>query len=162
MIAAAELAGFFAAHTVWCLSDADTFDPLLAFTTEDGKRQMQRLIGYEGQAAVDLGRRQLDDNPMDANDGVLLLDGRITVEGGKLDAIIIEMRSYGFPLARATIAVPYTPRGSSRFRVHKPKLVEWEGCEDFDVDAAFEAFFRGVEAHEHGAKVWDAALDESK
>lgn len=161
-IAASELAGFFAAHTVWCLSDADSFDPVLAFTTEDGKRHLQRLIGYGGQAAVEFGRRRLADNPLDANDGVLLLDGRIPAEGGKLDAIIIEMRSYGFPWARATIAVPYTLRSSGRFRVHRPKLVEWHECEDFDVDAAFEAFFRGVAAHEQGAKVWDAALDESK
>jgi hypothetical protein len=58
--------------------------------------------------------------------------------------------------------VPYTPRGSGPFRVHKPKLVEWHECEGFDLDAAFEAFFQGVAAHEEGAKVWDAALDESK
>ena len=162
MITAAELAGFFAAHTVWCLSDADSFDPVLAFTTEDGERHMMRLIGYEGQAAVEFGRQRLDDNPMDANDGVLLLDGRITVEGGKLDAIITEMRSYGFPEARATIAVPYTPSSSGRFLVHRPKLVEWHECDDFDMDAAFEAFFRGVDEHEQGAKVWNEALDESK
>jgi hypothetical protein len=98
MVTASELAGFFAAHTVWCLSDADSFDPVLAFTTEDGKQHMQRLMGYEGQAAVEFGRRQLADNPMDANDGVLLLDGRIPASGGgKLDAIIIEMRCYDVP-----------------------------------------------------------------
>jgi hypothetical protein len=162
MITAAELAGFFAAHNVWCLSDADSFDPVVAFTTEDGKREMQRLIGYEAQAAVEFGRRQLDDNPMDANDAVLLFDGRITVEGGKLDAIIIEMRSYASPGARASIAVPYTPVSSGEFRVHRPKLVEWHECEDFDPDSTFAAFFQGVDAHENGAKVWNSSLDESK
>jgi hypothetical protein len=162
MITASELAGFFAAHTVWCLSDADTFDPVVAFTTGDGKRQMQRLIGYEAQAAVELGRLQLADNPMDADDGALLFDGRISGPGGKLDAIIIEMRCYGFPGAEATIAVPYTPRGAGRFRVHRPKLLRWHDCDDFDIDAAFEAFFRGVAAHEEGAKVWAEALDESQ
>jgi hypothetical protein len=161
MITASELAGFFTAHTVWCLSEADSFDPVLAFTTQDGQRHMQRLIG-QGQAAVELGQRQLADNPMDANDGVLLLDGRITGPDGKLDAILIEMRSYAFPRARATIAVPYTPRGSGQFRVHRPKLLQWDGCDDFDIDAAFGAFWRGVEAHEEGARVWDSALDESK
>lgn len=162
MITAAELAGFFAAHTVWCLSEADSFDPLLAFTTEDGKRQMERFVGYEREAAVELGRRRLEDNPVDANDGVLLFDGRVTIQGGKQDAIIIEMRSYGFPWAKAMIAVPYTARSSGRFGVHKPKLLEWERCEDFDINAAFEAFFRGVDGHEQGAKVWNKALDESK
>ena len=46
------------------------------------------------------------------------------------------------------LAVPYTPRTSGRFAVHKPKLVEWHKCDDFDMDAAFEAFFRGVDSHE--------------
>jgi hypothetical protein len=93
---------------------------------------------------------------------VLAYDGRITIESGKLDAIILEMRSYGFPWAKAAFAVPYTPGSSGRFRVHKPKLVEWHECDDFDMDAAFEAFYRGVDSHEKGAAVWNAAMDQSK
>jgi hypothetical protein len=106
--------------------------------------------------------QRLEDDPFSANDGVLAFDGRITIDCGKLDAIILEMRSYAFPWAKATIAVPYTPHNSGRFRVHRPKLVEWHECENFDLDATFEAFFRGISAHEQGAKVWDTALDESK
>jgi hypothetical protein len=144
------------------VSDADGLTPMLAFTTEDGQRKLERLVFDDAGAAVEHGRQRLEDDPFSATDGVLAYDGRITVEGGKLDAILLEMRSYGFPWAKATIAVPYTPRSSGRFRVHKPKLVEWHECEDFDLGAAFEAFFQGVAAHEQGAKVWDAALDESK
>jgi len=162
LITASELAGFIAAHAVWCVSDADSLIPMVAFTTEDGERTLERLVFDDAGDAIEHGRRRLEDDPLGANDGVLAYDGRITAEGGKLDAIILEMRSYAFPWAKATIAVPYTPRNSGRFRVHKPKLVEWHECEDFDVDAAFEAFFQGVAAHEQGAKVWDAALDESK
>jgi hypothetical protein len=145
MITASELAGYFAAHTVWCLSDADSFDPVVAFTTEDGKRHMKRLFGNEREAAVEFGRRQLADDPMNANDGVLLFDGRIQAAGGKFDAIIIEMRCYGFPWAEATIAVPYTPKGTGRFRVHRPKLLRWHECDDFDIDAAFQAFFQALD-----------------
>ena len=78
--------------------------------------------------------------------------GGVTVEGGKLDAVILEMRSYAFPWAKAVPAAPYMPRGSGRFAVHKPKLVEWHECDDFDMDAAFEAFFRGVDSHEPGPR----------
>jgi hypothetical protein len=162
MITASELAGFIAAHAIWCVSDADGLVPMVAFTTEDGQRKLERLVVEDVGAAVEHGRRRLEDDPFSANDGVLAYDGRITVEGSKLDAILLEMRSYGFPWAKATIAVPYTPRSSGRFRVHKPKLVEWHECAGFDLDAAFEAFFQGVAAHEQGAKVWDVALDESK
>src|SRR5437763_3461513 len=123
---------------------------MLAYTTEDGQRRMDRLAGQELQAAVEYGRQQLSDNPMDANDAVLVYDGRITTAGGKLDAIIVELRCYAFPRAKGTIAVPYTPRSAGRFRVHRPKLLLWEGCEDFEIDDAFEAFFHGVAGHEQG------------
>ena len=162
MITASELAGFIAAHAVWCVSEADGLVPMVAFTTEDGQRKLERLVFDDAGAAVEHGRKRLEDDPFSANDGVLAYDGRITVERGKLDAILLEMRSYGFPWSKATIAVPYTPASSGHFRVHKPKLVEWERCEDFDLDAAFGAFFEGVAAHDKGAKVWNAALDESK
>jgi hypothetical protein len=162
MITASELAGFIAAHAIWCVSDADGLVPMEAFTTEDGQRKLERLVSEDAGAAVEHGRRRLEDAPFTVNDGVLAYDGRITVEGGKLDAIILEMRSYGFPSAKATITVPYTPQSSGRFRVHKPKLIEWELCEDFDLDAAFGAFFEGVASHEEGAKIWGEVLDESK
>jgi hypothetical protein len=162
MITASELAGFIAAHAIWCVSDADGLIPMLAFGTEDGQRKLERLAFDDTGAAIEHGRKRLQDDPLSANDGVLAYDGRITVEGGKLDAIILEMRSYGFPQAKATIAVPYTPASSGQFRVHKATLVEWHECDDFDMDAAFEAFFRGVDSHEQGARVWNAALDESK
>ena len=162
MITASELAGFIAAHAILCVSDADGLIPMVAFTTEDGQRKLERLAFDDAGAAVEYGRKRLEDDPFSANDGVLAYDGRVTVEGGKLDAIIVEMRSYAFPWAKAAIAVPYTPVSSGRFRVHKPKLVEWHECDDFDMDAAFEAFFGGVDSHEEGAKVWNAALDQSK
>ena len=162
MITASELAGFFAAHAVWSLSGADTFDPIFAYTTEDGKRHMERVIGMTTESAVGYGRQKLAAGDNDPNDAVLLFDGRITTDAGKLDAIIIEMRCYGFPGAEATIAVPYTPKASGRFLVHRPKLLVWKDCDDFDLDAAFEAFFRGVDAHQQGGKIWNDHLDQSK
>ena len=162
MITASELAGYFAAHAVWSLADADMFTPMLAYTTEHGERKMERLVAPTEELAVEFGRKKLADDPMDANDAVLLFDGRLTTDSGKLDAIIIEMRCYGFPWAEATIGVPYTPRSAGRFLVHRPKLLRWHDCDDFDLDAAFESFFRGVDSHAEGAKVWNDALDQSK
>jgi hypothetical protein len=162
MITASELAGFFGAHAIRCVSDGETLIQMLAHTTADGQRQIDRFAFDELEAAVERGRQKLTTNPMDADDAVLLYDGRISVKKGKLDAIIIEMRSYGFPSAQATIAIPYTPKSSRRFLVHKPKVLQWHECDDFDLDAALDAFFHGVARHDKGAKVWNDALDESK
>ncbi|KVT11688.1 hypothetical protein WT24_12660 [Burkholderia sp. MSMB1078WGS] len=163
MLTAFELAGFIAAHAVWCVSDADGFIPIAAFQTDDGQRKIERLVFDDAGEAVEQGRKRLESNPSNASDGVLAYDGRLaTPDGKKLDAIVLEARSYAFPSARAAIAVAYTPKSTGNFRVHKPKLVLWDKCGDFDMSAAIESFFNGVASHERGAKVWNDALDESK
>jgi hypothetical protein len=163
MITAARLAGFFAAHAVWCVSDGETFVPMLAYTTEDDERKMERLVvNNDAQASVAHGQEKLAANDMDANDAVLLYDGRIPIGNEKVDAIIIEMRAYFSPDAEAILAVPYTPKQAGNFRVHKPKLLDWKHCDDFDIDAALQSFFDGVNEHEKGAKIWNECLDESK
>lgn len=162
MITASELAGFVAAHAIWCVSDAESLIPMLAFTTENEQRKLERLAGMDAQTAVEHGRQRLESDPFQAFDGVLAYDGRIETDDGKRDAIVLELRSYCFPWANATLAVPYTPRGSGRFRVHKLTVLQWERCEDFDMDTAVHAFFRGVAAHDPGSKVWKAARDEGE
>ena len=163
MITASKLAGFFAAHAIWCVSDGETLVPMLAYTTEDNERKMDRLvINDDLQASVAYGKEKLESNEMDANDSVLLYDGRIPIGKEKVDAIIIEMRAYFSPGSEAVMAIPYTPKQTGKFRVHKPKLLGWKNCEDFDMQAALESFFGGVSEHEKGAKIWNDCLDESK
>ena len=162
MITASELAGFVAAHAVWSLSESDGFAPFVAHVTEGGERTLTRIMTDDTAQAIAAGRDQLANNPMDADDAVLAFDARVNGPDGPIDAVVVEIRCYAFPGAEATIAVPYTPKSSGAFRVHQPTLARWEGCEDFDIDTAFQAFFHGIESHEQGAKVWDAALDESR
>lgn len=161
MITASELAGFFAAHAIWCVSDADGLIPMIAFTDEAGGRKMERLVIDDAAKAVGFGKQKLESNEMDANDAVLIYDGRIPVGDEKSDAIIVELRTYFSPNSEAIIAIPYT-KTSDVFRVYKPKLLAWEGCEDFEINQVFEAFFVGVGSHEKGSAVWAECLDESK
>lgn len=163
MITASKLAGFFAAHAIWCVSDGEDLIPILAYLTDSGEQKMERLIINDDlEASVSFGKQKLESNEMDANDAVLLYDGLITLDKEKVEAVIIQLRAYFSPQSQATLAVPYTPQTSGRFRVHKPKLLEWENCEDFDLSAALETFFEGVAEHEQGAEIWNKNLDESK
>jgi hypothetical protein len=122
MVTASELAGFFAAHAIWCVSDGDTLIPMLAYTTEAGERNMIRLAGNDLAKSVEAGKQQLEANAMDATDAVLVFDGRIPVGDEKLDAIILELRAYFMPDSEVVIAVPYTPPNGGPFRVHKPRF----------------------------------------
>jgi len=163
MISASKLAGFFAAHAIWSVSDGETLIPMLAYTTEEGERRMDRLVLEDDlEKSVVHGKERLLANEMDANDAVFLYDGRITLPQGKTDAIIVEVRAYFSPDSEAIIAVPYTPKASGVFRVHKPKLLLWQDCDDFDVNTALQSFFEGVDEHEKGSKIWAGCLDESK
>ena len=162
MITASELAGFFAAHAVWCVSDGSTLIPMLAYTNDDDDREMERLAHDDVGDAVACGKQKLATNEMDANDAALIYDGRITIGDEKLDALIIEMRAYFAPDSEVVIAVPYTPKDSGQFRVHKPKVLAWEGCDDYDMNHAFASFFDGVAGHEQGSEIWNQCLDESK
>ncbi|WP_158014167.1 hypothetical protein [Sphingomonas sanxanigenens] len=162
MITAFNLAGFLSAHAMWCVSDGEIFTPIFGYTTEAGERRMERLVTESLETAVAMGKDKLTLNEHDANDAVLLYDARIPLNDERFDAIIVEIRSYFSPGSEAVMAIPYRPKGSSDpFRVYKPKLVQWANCEDFDVNAAVQSFFEGVDGHEKGAAVWNEALDQS-
>lgn len=162
MITAAKLAGLFAAHAVWCVSDGDLLIPMLAYTNENDERKMDRFVQDDLGAAVEAGRQKLASNEMDADDAVLLFDGRIPVDGEPCDAIIAEMRAYFAPDALAVLAAPYTPASAGPFRVHRLKLLAWENCDDFDLEQVTQSFFQGVSGHEKGSAIWEENNDDSK
>lgn len=162
MIVAFNLAGFFAAHAIWSISDRESLVPMFAHINEDGEKQLQRLVvGGDLEKSVAFGKNMLEANEDDATDAVLVYDGRIPIDGQTVDAVIIEIRSYFSPGSEATMAVPYALPASGPLRVFKPKLLQWEECEDFDIDHAVQSFFDGVDAHENGAAIWNKALDQS-
>ncbi|SEN19504.1 hypothetical protein SAMN05428959_101617 [Duganella sp. CF517] len=162
MIVAFNLAGFFAAHAIWSVSDGEALVPMFAYVSESGEKQMQRLvIDGDLEKSVAFGQAKLESNESDASDGVLVYDGRIPIDDRMVDAVIVEIRSYFSLDSKAVMAVPYALAAPGELRVFKPKLLQWEECEDFDIDRSVQSFFEGVDAHEHGAAIWNKALDQS-
>jgi len=155
-----HLAGFYAAHAVWCVSDGATLIPLVGFSTANTDRKMTRFVSDDLTQAVAMGRDWLAKNPEQATMTVLVIDAFITLESGKIDALLLEMRDLTAGI-ELTMAVPYrnaeSPRG---FAVHKPKVLEWNGEPDA-LNPIVEAFFDGVDQHEQGAAVWNARIDQS-
>ena len=162
MITASRLAGFCAAHAAWSLSESDTFIPIFAYTDAENERKLERLVSENMCETMEWGRSKLLANPMGANDAVLLCIGMMTRDTEKIPAIIIEMRAYYAPGSEAVIAVPYTPKSSGKFLIHKPMLLAWKNCEDMDKEWALESFFEGVVEHKEAAKIWRKAWDPSK
>jgi len=159
----AELAGFFAAHAIWCVSDGEPLIPMLAYLKPDGERGMDRIALDNFEEAVAAGQQWLAENKHDAAGAVLLYDAYVTLESGKTDALVLEARQYDAAPRSFQMIVPYrNAQATDGFAVHRPKLVSVTGYDDPPFDAIADAFFRGVDSHEKGAEVWSAYLDESR
>jgi len=162
MESTAQLAGFFAAHAVWCVSEGETLIPLVAFQGPGDERKMHRFAAELIEDGVAQGKDWLARNPESASRGVLVYDGFVTLPTGKTDALIIETMQYDPEPRGFTMAVPYRHAGSPRgFAVYRPKFMGFEGPQP-DFDRLGDAFFRGVDEHEKGAAVWTAHLDQSQ
>ncbi|MDG4826321.1 hypothetical protein O7635_31105 [Asanoa sp. WMMD1127] len=156
----AHLAGFFAAHGIWNVSDGGALIPMLGHEAADGQRGMMRFAGGDIADGARAGREVLESNPDGAARAVLVVDAYLHLPAGRVDALMVDAVEYGPRPVSLKIAVPYRPQ-SSGFAVHRPKVLQVVGVPEGDHPALFEAFFAGVDAHEPAAAVWNAYLDES-
>jgi hypothetical protein len=159
---ACELAGFFAAHAVWCVSDGEVLIPIFASNGPGEKRQMDRLVTDRLEDGVAKGRERLDGNHHGAEVAVLIHDGFVSLPTGRTDALLVDIRDYQSNSA-LSLAVPYRNGGhQAGFAVFRPKFLSCSGLEAPNYTILGEAFFRGVDCHEQGAAVWNKHLDQSK
>ena len=118
-----EMAGYFCAHAIWCVADAETLVPMLAVQRPDRSLQMTRFEAEAQRDAVASARERLELNPERNSIGALFYDGYVTLPEGRTDAVVVELVEYS-SRQRADLAVPYRhaahPDG---FAVFRPKLL---------------------------------------
>ncbi|MBB6562113.1 hypothetical protein HNP48_004822 [Acidovorax soli] len=160
---AIELAGFFAAHGIWCVAEGEPLTPMLAQESAAYGRNMLRFAADQLEEGVAQAQDYLDQNPGQAERAAMVYDGFITLPSGRTDALIIVVRSYAKPSATTlTMAVPYrNAQSPDGFAVHRPKFMGWQGPGTADYKVLGDAFFRGVESHEAAAPVWAQHNDDS-
>jgi hypothetical protein len=158
----ARLAGFFAAHGMWSVSDGETLIPLLGYERDNGDRGMDRFALDDIGVGAQAGQDALRANRRDAVRAALVVDGYLHLRSGRTDALIVDAVEY-WPTRRSfKMGVPYRPRSSPHgFAVHRPKFLEVVGLNKQDYPTLADAFFAGVDSHERAAPVWNAHLDPS-
>ncbi|TDC49951.1 hypothetical protein E1281_22640 [Actinomadura sp. KC345] len=156
----ARMAGFYAAHGVWSVSDGEALIPFLGHVQADGKQSMERLVGDD---AVAIGQESFRAGRDGWVRAVLVVDAYLHLDTGRIDALIVDAADYGPEQRSVKMAVPYRPGTTSQgFGVYRPKFVEVAGVDEPDYAALADAFFAGVDSHERAAAVWNAHLvDES-
>lgn len=152
-------------RAVFAIADGDAQDPLMALygaPAQEGANVTRRMLisdDYQGTVIT------ISETLARVNGQYLCTafvhDGRMVLgDGKKYDALTIEVRSGASSSAKAKVYIPYTPRTErTSFKVHKPKFNQWEGGDDFDLDACADAFFDGFESHADGRKVWVHCFD---
>lgn len=156
----ARLAGFYAAHAVWSIEDGETLIPIVALQEPDGTHNMIRMAMDRLEEGVAAGRQTLERGAAAAHRGVLLFDGKVTLESGKVDAIVIEAVEYTPAPRRFTIAVAYRPATDPKgLAIYRPKFIFSK--DDPPPPGVAEAFFAGVDSHPQGSLLWNAKLDQS-
>ena len=159
---AVELAGFFAAHGIWCVADGEALTPMLAHESADDERGLFRFDAEHLEDGVAQAHEQLEANPDEHARAVMVYDGYLDLPGGRTDALFVIIRDYDAPETTLSMAVPYRHADSEEgFAVHRPKFVDWHGAGEPDYAAFGAAFYRGVGAHDEAAAVWAEYADES-
>jgi hypothetical protein len=156
----ARLAGFFAAHGIWSVSEGETLVPLLGFETPGGDRGMYRFVHDDVAEGARAGQAALADNNDRAARAVLVIDAYVHLSQGRTDALIVRAVDYASGGPSFTMAVPYRPRQWG-FAVRRPTLTEVVGVPESAYGDLADAFFSGVFANEAAGAVWDAHYDPS-
>lgn len=162
MIETAALAGFFAAHGVWSVSEGETLIPLIGYEQPDGERGMDRYMLDDVGESARAAQEALDANEHGATRAVLVADAYLTMDWGRTDALIVRAVEHGLTPGSLELAVPYAPpTDTTPFTVYRLQIIEVTGFADQDYDTLAEAFFAGVDSHEQAAEIWNTHLDQS-
>jgi hypothetical protein len=157
-----EFAGFAAAQVVCCLFDRIPFVPLAFSRRAPDRKTVSILSGGTPEVIATRGQQWLDANLEGADDAVVAIDGYVTLPpGARKDAIILELRAYRDRRLQMRMAVPYRPHHDpAGFAVYRPKFIV-ASLEGHDLAAMHDAFFRGVNSHDYGARIWKECSDPS-
>ena len=159
MIRALELAGFAAAHGIWCVSDGGPLIPMGFEVTEDGQRSMKRYVALRLEDGVREALEWLGDSSPDGAARVVVYDGYLPLPSGKADCLFLKIANGP---SQFEMAVPYRSNDSpAGFAVFRPKFLEVPEDHSKKIPMLAECFFHGVDSHAEGANVWNKHMDQS-
>jgi hypothetical protein len=153
------LAGYYAAHAIECVAEGSTLVPLVASERGD-ERTMQRFAEGDLKVAAAQAKLWLQGNPEHADRAVSIVDGYVTLQGERVDALIIDAIDFVDGPHQLQVILPYR-QAAKGFAVHRPKFAVHRGFTG-DVGAFGRAFLAGAAAHETATPIWDAHRDESR
>ncbi len=150
-----KMAGEMASHAIWSVSSGETLMPIFGYLKSDNSHTMQRLV-MDPEQAMELGEQKMSNLDEDVLGAAFIKDGFVTLDNGKTDALIVDVRFAGDAEKQMQFIIPYrNARHPKGFAVHRLQLTRLDGIPSDGSDSLVDAFFDGIESHPQGGKIWD-------
>lgn len=148
------MAGHYASKALSDVSSGETLLPIVGYLTDDGNQSMERLAMGSADA-MSTGQNRLNNLSVGQQGVALITDTLVTLDTGKTDSLLINMRFNDNASHRLSFMLPYRHASNDEgFAVHRLKVVECQGIDQADVESLTESFFEGLESHDQGGEIW--------
>ncbi|MET1076646.1 MAG: hypothetical protein ABWY06_01360 [Pseudomonas sp.] len=149
-----KMAGYCAAHAVAGVASGEILVPIVGKLKADGRRSLLRLAMGSVEAMA-RGAQYLEEFDADDRGVVFIKDALVTLETGRTDCLIVDIRFAEHAGKTLQYLIPYRnanhPQG---FAVHRLKVMDCEAIDGEGLARCTEAFFDGRDAHEDAAALW--------
>ncbi len=149
-----RMAGKTASGALYDVSFGETLMPLVGYLKSDNTQTVSRLI-MGSVDALALGEKKISELDDDKLGAVLVKDGFVTLDTGKTDALVVDVRFARQSDKKLQMVIPYrNAQHEQGFAVHRLKLSQLEGIAMDEVETLMNAFMAGMDLHTEGAKIW--------
>jgi|GEM_PF-5879304 len=158
--------GFFISHSVWSIFDGSVLVPFGVTGRNYKDAKLVRFVNEKHyEESVEDANKFLRENSEVNKFTSIYFDGYYTYANGeRIDSIF--MTGHFFienKVIEIKMCVPYQRRKFlKKFKIFKPKLIEVSNCTDSEVSNSFDYFWKGVNLHSEGSKIWNKYIDQSK
>lgn len=158
---ALKIAGNTAAHAIWSVSDGEQLIPLIAETDLTGKTTQIRCMGIQPDQIDDFFLKKSNALGKDYNGLSLVQDSIVTLEKGKTDALLIDVRMSYPENSSVQLCIPYRhAKHEKGFAIHRLKITGITGISPDKQEAITNAFFDGIESHQQGSLLWKEKYED--
>ncbi|GHA03212.1 hypothetical protein GCM10008090_10250 [Arenicella chitinivorans] len=150
-----KMAGNFAAHAILSVSDGETLIPIVGLLDAEDQQSMRRMVMGSVEALA-AGEHLLNNFTPEYKGAAFIKDGLVTLETGKTDSLIVDIRFSDDSAKKIQFLIPYRNANHEKgFAVHRLKISEATGFSQDEFNLLADAFFDGLESHPEGGKIWN-------
>lgn len=156
-----NMAGYYVSHSIVNISSGETLKPLLGYSKNDGSHTVETIEASTPVEAISIGGNKIRNLSDEIQGAVLINDGLVTLDTGKTDTLVIDIRFNEELSKKVKYILPYrNAKHEDGFAVHKLKIIELDGISLEETMELSKSFFDGVQENSEGWALWTEHHEE--